>query len=242
MNGQLEQCGTLYINDSKMDELFRDIKRVTDQAGLFAIRQMRVYDETFDLLCSPESSAEIISFDYSYFENVGHDKVTIDFKTGNINIGNTGFAQFESAVQALSILVESYSELYCYTDNRSGLCQNEKLRWLSQILCRPITLPCHSTIWDVYERFVRDNGENQTLSAMEFFNSYEGDETNFDAISTIVYVNDAITEEYIENCLKQKEPDDKSSYDFWVRSMARFLWLAKQNSEKSESELLSVFT
>ena len=239
MNGQLEQCGTLYINDSKMDELFRDIKRVTDQAGLFAIRQMRVYDETFDLLCSPESSAEIISFDYSYFENVEHDKVTIDFKTGNINIGNTGFAQFESAVQALSILVESYSELYCYTDNRSGLCQNEKLRWLSQILCRPITLPCHSTIWDVYERFVRDNGENQTLSAMEFFNSYEGDETNFDAISTIVYVNDTINEEYIENCLNQNEPVDKSSYGYWVRSMARFLWLAKRDSAKSEKDLLS---
>ena len=239
MNGQLKQCGTLYINDSKMDELFCDIKRVTDQAGLFAIRQMRVYDETFDLLCSPESSAEIISFDYSYFENVGHDKVTIDFKTGNINIGNTGFAQFESAVQALSILVESYSELYCYTDNRSGLCQNEKLRWLSQILCRPITLPCHSTIWDVYERFVRDNGENQTLSAMEFFNSYEGDETNFDAISTIVYVNDTINEEYIENCLNQNEPVDKSSYGYWVRSMARFLWLAKRDSAKSEKDLLS---
>ena len=239
MNGQVKQYGTLYIDDSKMDELFSDIKRVADQAGLFAIRQMRVYDETFDLLCSPESSAEIISFDYSYFENVGHDKVTIDFKTGNINIGNTGFAQFESAVQALSILVESYSELYCYTDNRSGLCQNEKLRWLSQILCRPITLPCHSTIWDVYERFVRYNGVNNTLSAMDFFNSYEGDETNFDTISTIVYVNDAINEEYIENCLKQKEPDDKSSYAFWVQSMARFLWLAKRDSMKSEKELLS---
>ena len=239
MNVQLEQCGILYINDSKMDELFRDIKRVTDQAGLFVIRQMRVYDETFDLLCSPESSAEIISFDYSYFENVGHDKVTIDFKTGNINIGNTGFAQFESAVQALSILVESYSELYCYTDNRSGLCQNEKLRWLSQILCRPITLPCHSTIWDVYEQFVRYNGVNNTLSAMDFFNSYEGDDTNIDEITTIVYVNDAITNDFIDKSINDEEPVDKSSYGYWVRSMARFLWLAKQNSEKSECELLS---
>ena len=238
MNVQLEQCGILYINDSKMDELFRDIKRVTDQAGLFAIRQMRVYDETFDLLCSPESSAEIISFDYSYFENVGHDKVTIDFKTGNINIGNTGFAQFESAVQALSILVESYSELYCYTDNRSGLCQNEKLRWLSQILCRPITLPCHSTIWDVYEQFVRYNGVNNTLSAMDFFNSYEGDDTNIDEITTIAYVNDAITNDFIDKSINDEEPVDKSSYGYWVRSMARFLWLAKQNSEKSEKELL----
>ena len=228
MNVQLEQCGILYINDSKMDELFRDIKRVTDQAGLFVIRQMRVYDETFDLLCSPESSAEIISFDYSYFENVGHDKVTIDFKTGNINIGNTGFAQFESAVQALSILVESYSELYCYTDNRSGLCQNEKLRWLSQILCRPITLPCHSTIWDVYEQFVRYNGVNNTLSAMDFFNSYEGDDTNIDEITTIVYVNDAITNDFIDKSINDEEPVDKSSYGYWVRS-----------SEKSEKELLS---
>ena len=106
MSGQVKQYGTLYIDDSKMDELFSDIKRVADQAGLFAIRQMRVYDEEFDLLCSPESSAEIISFDYSYFENMEHDKVTIDFKTGSINIGNTGFAQFGGIPSILQCNIE----------------------------------------------------------------------------------------------------------------------------------------
>ena len=161
MNVQLEQCGILYINDSKMDELFRDIKRVTDQAGLFAIRQMRVYDETFDLLCSPESSAEIISFDYSYFENVEHDKVTIDLKTGNINIGNTGFTQFGSAVQALYILIELYS------DNRSETLSEEKLRWLSYALDRPIILPCHTTVWDFYEQYMLNNGDDMKSSAMD---------------------------------------------------------------------------
>ena len=131
--------------------------------------------------------------------------------------------------------------MYCYTDNRSGLCQNEKLRWLSQILCRPITLPCHSTIWDVYERFVRDNGVNKTLSAMDFFNSYEGDGTNIDEITTIVYVNDAITNDFIDKSINDEEPVDKSSYGYWVRSMARFLWLAKRDSAKSEKELLDHF-
>ena len=164
MNGQLEQCGTLYINDSKMDELFRDIKRVTDQAGLFAIRQMRVYDEAFDILCSPESSAEIISFDYSYFENMEHDKVTIDLKTGSINIGNTGFAQFGVAVQALYMLVESYS------DNRSETLSEEKLRWLSYVLDRPLTLPCHTTVWDVYEQYMQHIENNAKISCKNISN------------------------------------------------------------------------
>ena len=236
MNGQLEQCGTLYINDSKMDELFRDIKRVTDQAGLFAIRQMRVYDETFDLLCSPESSAEIISFDYSYFENVGHDKVTIDLKPGNINIGNTGFTQFGSAVQALYILIELYS------DNRSETLSEEKLRWLSCVLRRPLTLTCHTTVWDAYEEYIQHIDENAKISAMDFFNSYEGDSANCDEIETIVYVNDVINTNYVKDCVKQKEPNDRSSYGYWIRSMARFLWLAKRDSMKSEKELLGHYS
>ncbi len=233
MSGQLKQCGTLYINDSKMDELFRDIKRVTDQAGLFAIRQMRVYDETFDLLCSPESSAEIISFDYSYFEKVGHDKVTIDFKTGNINIGNTGFAQFGVAVQALYMLVELYS------DNRSEALSEEKLRWLSCVLRRPLTLPCHATIWDDYEDYMQHIENNAKISAMEFFDSYVGDAADFDDINTITFVNDFINEDYVEKCVNDQEPTDRASYGYWVRSMARFLWLAKRDSAKSEKELLS---
>ena len=236
MNVQLEQCGILYINDSKMDELFRDIKRVTDQAGLFAIRQMRVYDEAFDILCSPESSAEIISFDYSYFENMEHDKVTIDLKTGSINIGNTGFAQFGVAVQALYMLVESYS------DNRSETLSEEKLRWLSYVLDRPLTLPCHTTVWDVYEQYMQHIENNAKISAMELFDSYVGDAADFDEIITISYVNNFINEDYVKECVKQKEPVDKLSYGYWVRAMARFLWLAKRDSMKSEKELLGHYS
>ena len=236
MSGQLKQCGTLYINDSKMDELFRDIKRVTDQAGLFAIRQMRVYDEAFDILCSPESSAEIISFDYSYFENMEHDKVTIDLKTGSINIGNTGFAQFGVAVQALYMLVESYS------DNRSETLSEEKLRWLSYVLDRPLTLPCHTTVWDVYEQYMQHIENNAKISAMELFDSYVGDAADFDEIITISYVNNFINEDYVKECVKQKEPVDKLSYGYWVRAMAHFLWLAKRDSMKSEKELLGHYS
>ena len=81
--------------------------------------------------------------------------------------------------------------------------------------------------------------DESKITAMEFFNSYVGDAADFDDINTIIYVNDVINDEYIDECVKNKEPTDKSSYGYWVRSMARFLWLAKQNSEKSESELLS---
>ena len=81
--------------------------------------------------------------------------------------------------------------------------------------------------------------DESKITAMEFFNSYVGDAADFDDINTIIYVNDVINDEYIDECVKNKEPTDKSSYGYWVRSMARFLWLAKQNSEKSEKELLS---
>ena len=238
MNGQVKQYGTLYIDDSKMDELFSDIKRVADQAGLFAIRQMRVYDEGFDLLCSPESSAEIISFDYSYFEDIEHDKVTIDFKTGNINIGNTGFAQFGVAVQALSMLAESYSNSFFCNDNRVG---SKEMHWLSCVLRRPLTLPCHTTVWDAYEEYIQHIDENSKISSMEFFNSYVGDAADFDDINTIVYVNDAINDDFIDKCINDNEPTDRASYGYWVRSMARFLWLAKRDSVKTENELLDHF-
>ena len=238
MSGQVKQYGTLSIPDYKIDAFLHDVRQVADQAGLLAIRHMRAYDEEFDLLCFPGDKGGGFIFNYSYFEDAVHDKVTIDVKTGEIHSSNLGFGKFGEAVQALYMLSGLYCEMLCLSDNCDEIIPFVKLRWLSYVLCRTITLQYHITIWDVYERFVRDNGVNKTLSAMDFFNSYEGDETNFDTISTIVYVNDTINEEYIENCLKQKEPDDKSSYDFWVRSMARFLWLAKQNSEKSESELL----
>ena len=60
---------------------------------------------------------------------------------------------------------------------------------------------------------------------------------NIDEITTIVYVNDAITNDFIDKSINDEEPVDKSSYGYWVRSMARFLWLAKQNSEKSEGNV-----
>ena len=238
MNGCVKQYGNRTIPKEKIENFMMDLGRVVDQAGLFATRHMRVYGEEFDLLCFPGDKGGGFIFNYSYFEDAVHDKVTIDVKTGEIHSSNLGFGKFGEAVQALYMLSGLYCEMLCLSDNCDEIIPFDKLRWLSYVLCRTITLQYHITIWDVYERFVRDNGVNKTLSAMDFFNSYEGDETNFDTISTIVYVNDTINEEYIENCLKQKEPDDKSSYDFWVRSMARFLWLAKQNSEKSESELL----
>ena len=239
MSGQVKQYGTLSIPDYKIDAFLHDVRQVADQAGLLAIRHMRAYDEEFDLLCFPGDNGGGFIFNYSYFEDAVHDKVTIDVKTGEIHSSNLGFGKFGEAVQALYMLSGLYCEMLCLSDNCDEIIPFDKLRWLSYVLCRTITLQYHITIWDVYERFVRDNGVNKTLSAMDFFNSYEGDETNFDTISTIVYVNDTINEEYIENCLNQNEPVDKSSYGYWVRSMARFLWLAKQNSEKSESELIS---
>ena len=239
MSGQVKQYGTISIPDYKIDAFLHDVRQVADQAGLLAIRHMRAYDEEFDLLCFPVDDGCSCIFDYSYFEDAVYDKVVIDVKTGEIHSSNLGFGKFGEAVQALYMLSGLYCEMLCLSDNCDEIIPFDKLRWLSYVLCRTITLQYHITIWDVYERFVRDNGVNKTLSAMDFFNSYEGDETNFDMISTIVYVNDTINEEYIENCLNQNEPVDKSSYGYWVRSMARFLWLAKQNSEKSEKELLS---
>ena len=238
MSGQVKQYGTLSIPDYKIDAFLHDVRQVADQAGLLAIRHMRAYDEEFDLLCFPGDNGGGFIFNYSYFEDAVHDKVTIDVKTGEIHSSNLGFGKFGEAVQALYMLSGLYCEMLCLSDNCDEIIPFDKLRWLSYVLCRTITLQYHITIWDVYERFVRDNGVNKTLSAMDFFNSYEGDETNIDEITTIVYVNDAITNDFIDKSINDEEPVDKSSYGYWVRSMARFLWLAKQNSEKSESELL----
>ena len=239
MSGQVKQYGTLSIPDYKIDAFLHDVRQVADQAGLLAIRHMRAYDEEFDLLCFPGDNGGGFIFNYSYFEDAVHDKVTIDVKTGEIHSSNLGFGKFGEAVQALYMLSGLYCEMLCLSDNCDEIIPFDKLRWLSYVLCRTITLQYHITIWDVYERFVRDNGVNKTLSAMDFFNSYEGDETNIDEITTIVYVNDAITNDFIDKSINDEEPVDKSSYGYWVRSMARFLWLAKQNSEKSEKELLS---
>ena len=239
MSGQVKQYGTLSIPDYKIDAFLHDVRQVADQAGLLAIRHMRAYDEEFDLLCFPGDNGGGFIFNYSYFEDAVHDKVTIDVKTGEIHSSNLGFGKFGEAVQALYMLSGLYCEMLCLSDNCDEIIPFDKLRWLSYVLCRTITLQYHITIWDVYERFVRDNGVNKTLSAMDFFNSYEGDGTNIDEITTLVYVNDAITNDFIDKSINDEEPVDKSSYGYWVRSMARFLWLAKQNSEKSEKELLS---
>ena len=211
------------------------VKRVANIAGLFETRHMRAYDEDFDLLCYPDCQKETVCFDYSYFEGAQYEKITVNCRTGDIHSGYTGFKQFGAAVRALAVLAKSYSNSFFCNDNQSGF---KEMRWLSYVLDKPLTLPCHTTIWDVYERYVRDNGVNQTISAMDFLNSYEGDETNIDEITTIVYVNDVISDDYVEKCVNDQESTDRASYAFWVRSMARFLWLAKQNSEKSESELL----
>lgn len=212
------------------------VKRVANIAGLFETRHMRAYDEDFDLLCYPDCQKETVCFDYSYFEGAQYEKITVNCRTGDIHSGYTGFKQFGAAVRALAVLAKSYSNSFFCNDNQSGL---KEMRWLSYVLDKPLTLPCHTTIWDVYEDYMQHIDENSKISAMEFFNSYVGDAADFDDINTIIYVNDVINDEYIDECVKNKEPTDKSSYGYWVRSMARFLWLAKQNSEKSESELLS---
>ena len=213
------------------------VKRVANIAGLFETRHMRAYDEDFDLLCYPDCQKETVCFDYSYFEGAQYEKITVNCRTGDIHSGYTGFKQFGAAVRALAVLAKSYSNSFFCNDNQSGL---KEMRWLSYVLDKPLTLPCHTTIWDVYEDYMQHIDENSKISAMDFFNSYVGDAADFDDINTIIYVNDVINDEYIDECVKNKEPTDKSSYGYWVRSMARFLWLAKQNSEKSESELLGL--
>ena len=77
---------------------------------------------------------------------------------------------------------------------------------------------------------------------MELFDSYVGDAADFDEIITISYVNNFINEDYVKECVKQKEPVDKLSYGYWVRAMAHFLWLAKRDSMKSEKELLGHYS
>ena len=235
MIGYEKKYGTLSIPESKKEDFLHDVSLISDQAGLFAIRHMRVYDQEFDLLCFPVNNERSFIFDYSYFEDAQHERVTIDLNSGGMHSSNTESCPFGVAVQALYLVAESYSETCSHLD----ISPIEILRWLSYVLHRPVITVCRGHLWDVYEQFMCDHDVNTKLSAMDFFNEYVGDAVNFDEISTIVYVNDAITEEYIENCLKQKEPDDKSSYGFWVRSMARFLWLAKRDSAKSEKDLLS---
>lgn len=239
MSGQVKQYGTKSIPDYKIDAFLHDVRQVADQAGLLAIRHMRAYDEEFDLLCFPVDDGCSCIFDYSYFEDAVYDKVVIDVKTGNIHIGNTGFGQFGMAVQALCLLAGSYSEKNYYTDNRFSLSQKEKLRWLGYVLHRSVKSEQLNNLWEYYEQYILDNGEDAKLSAMDFFNSYVGDEADFDDINTIIYVNDIINKDYIYNCINQKESSDKSKYAFWVQSMARFLWLAKRDSMKSEKDLLS---
>ena len=238
MNGCVKQYGNRTIPKEKIENFIMDLGRVVDQAGLFATRHMRVYGEEFDLLCVSDYQKDTLTIDYSYFENEVHEKVTIDFDTGGIQSDFIGSGQFGVAVQALSMLAELYCETLCISYNCDEIVQSDKLRWLSHVLHRTLILQCYNKIWDVYERFMCDNADNARLSAMDFFNNYSGDGANFDDINTIMYINDVINDDYIKYCANIKEPTDKSSYGYWVRSMARFLWLAKQNSEKSESELL----
>lgn len=238
MNGCVKQYGNRTIPKEKIENFMMDLGRVVDQAGLFATRHMRVYGEEFDLLCFPGDNGGGFIFNYSYFEDAVHDKVTIDVKTGKIHSSNIGFGKFGEAVQALYMLSGLYCEMLCLSDNCDEIVQSDKLRWLSHVLHRTIILQCYNKIWDVYERFMCDNADNARLSAMDFFNSYSGDGSDFDDINTIMYINDVINDDYIKYCANIKEPTDKSSYGYWVRAMTRFLWIAKRDSTKTESELL----
>ena len=237
MNGCVKQYGNRTIPKEKIENFMMDLGRVVDQAGLFATRHMRVYGEEFDLLCVSDYQKDTLTIDYSYFENEVHEKVTIDFDTGGIQSDFIGSGQFGVAVQALSMLAELYCETLCISYNCDEIVQSDKLRWLSHVLHRTLILQCYNKIWDVYERFMCDNADNARLSATDFFNNYSGDGANFDDINTIMYINDVINDDYIKYCANIKEPTDKSSYGYWARSMARFLWLAKQNSEKSEGNV-----
>ena len=239
MNGQIKDYNNLTIPESKREDFLHDVRQVADQAGLFAIRHMRVYDQKFDLLCFPVDNGGVFFFDYSYFEDAVYDKVVIDVKTGDIHSGNTGFAQFCAAVQALNLLVESYSDTFCYTDNRVGMIPSQTFDWLNNVPGRQVTSQRRGCLWDDYEVFMQNIDNGVKLSPMDFFNSYEGNSVNCDEIETIVYVNDVINTYFVKDCVKQKEPNDRSSYGYWIRSMARFLWLAKRDSAKSESELIS---
>ena len=239
MIGCEKQYGKLTIPEGKMDSFVHDVKKVSGQAGLFAIRHMREYGEEFDLLCFPGDNGGGFFFDYSYFEDAVHEKVMIDVKTGEIHSSNLGFGQFGAAVQALNLLVESYSDTFCYTDNRVGMIPSQTFDWLNNVLGRQVTSQRRGCLWDDYEVFMQNIDNGVKLSSMDFFNSYEGDSANCDEINLIVYVNDVINTDFVNNCVNNKESVDKSSYGYWVRSMARFLWLAKRDSAKSESDLLS---
>ena len=109
MNGQIKDYNNLTIPESKREDFLHDVRQVADQAGLFAIRHMRVYDQEFDLLCFPKDQEEDFCFDYSYFENLLHEKASNDVETGRIQSNYNGSGQFETAVQALYFLAELYS-------------------------------------------------------------------------------------------------------------------------------------
>ena len=91
------------------------VKQLAYLAGLFETRQMRAYDEDFDLLCYPDCQRETVCFDYSYYEGAKYEKVIINCQTGYIHNGNIGFKQFSAAVRALAMLAESYSNPYFFS-------------------------------------------------------------------------------------------------------------------------------
>ena len=140
------------------------VKRVADLAGLFETRQMRAYDEDFVLLRYPDCQKETVCFDYSYYEGAQYEKVTVNCRTGDIQSGYTGLKQFSAAVRALAMLAESYSNPYFCCDNRV---ESKEMRWLSYVLDRPLTLPCHTTVWDFYEQYMLNNGDDMKSSAMD---------------------------------------------------------------------------
>lgn len=240
MNAQVNQYSNLTIPESKREDFLHDVFLISDQAGLFAIRHMRAYDQEFDLLCFPKDQEEDFCFDYSYFENLLHEEAKIDVETGRIQSYYIGSGQFEMAVQALYFLAELYSDSNFCFDNTVGMYPEDTLRWISYVLHRPVTSALRNNLWDYYEQYMKDNNAAKS-SAMDIINSFIGDAADFDEINTIVYINDVINDDYINECVKNEEPTDKSSYGYWVRSMARFLWLAKRDSAKSEKELLDHF-
>ena len=58
MNAQVNQYSNLTIPESKREDFLHDVFLISDQAGLFAIRHMRAYDQEFDLLCFPKDQEE----------------------------------------------------------------------------------------------------------------------------------------------------------------------------------------
>ena len=157
--------GDVNIPEEKKEAFIADALRLIDQSGLFLLSSQTAFDNRFWLMRKPFFINDCLEVTYSYFEDDFWEEAGLYNKGAHVFSGKIGGRQYNVAVQALYLLMESYSDSFCFSFNDSTNIPYDLEKWISCVLDREFTLHWRHDLWKVYE-IVDDEYRNE-------FNKYQ---------------------------------------------------------------------